>query len=59
MKPTLSGNPGQTYVLEASTDMVHWTAISTNVTDSNGLFTVTDPDAKAYPSRFYQGVALQ
>jgi hypothetical protein len=28
MKLTLSGNPGQTYVLEASTDMVHWTAIS-------------------------------
>jgi len=58
MKLTLSGNPGQTYVLEASTDLVHWTAISTNVTDSNGLSTFVDSDAKNYPSRFYRGVVL-
>ena len=54
---TLSGSPDQTYVLQASFDMHNWTAISTNLTDANGLFTFVDSDAKNYPSRFYRGVA--
>ena len=54
---TLSGNPDQTYVLEASFDMHNWTAISTNSTDSNGLFTFVDSGAQNYPSRFYRGFA--
>ena len=57
MKLALAGNAVQTYVVEASTDLVHWTAISTNVSDANGLFTAVDPDAKNYSSRFYRGVA--
>jgi hypothetical protein len=54
---TLSGSPDQTYVLEASFDMHNWTSLSTNVTDSNGLFTFVDSDAASYPSRFYRGFA--
>jgi hypothetical protein len=54
---TLSGSPGQNYVIEASFDMHNWTAISTNMTDSNGLFTFVDSDATSYPSRFYRGFA--
>jgi hypothetical protein len=54
---TLSGSINQTYVLEASFDLHNWTAISTNKTDSNGLFTFVDSDATNYPSRFYRGVA--
>ncbi|MGA2179323.1 MAG: hypothetical protein ABSH15_07055 [Verrucomicrobiota bacterium] len=54
---TLSGSPDQNYVLEASFDMHNWTAISTNMTDSNGLFTFVDTDATSYPSRFYRGFA--
>ena len=54
---TLSGSPDQTYVLEASFDMHNWTAISTNLTDANGLFTFVDSDAASYPSRFYRGFA--
>jgi hypothetical protein len=54
---TLSGSPNQTYVIEASLDMHNWTSISTNSTDSNGLFTFVDSDATKYPSRFYRGFA--
>ena len=57
MKLALSGSAVQTYVIEASTNLVHWTAISTNLADANGQFTVVDPDAKNYPNRFYRGVA--
>ena len=54
---TLSGSPDQTYVLEASFDMHNWTAISTNLTDANGLFTFVDSNATSFPSRFYRGFA--
>ena len=54
---TLSGRTNQTYVIEASFDMINWTSLSTNVTDSTGIFTFVDSDANNYPSRFYRGVA--
>jgi len=54
---TLSGSTNQTYVIEASFDMQNWTAISTNMTDSTGIFSFVDSDATNYPSRFYRGVA--
>jgi len=54
---TLSGSTNQTYVIEASFDMINWTSLSTNVTDSTGIFTFVDSDANNYPSRFYRGVA--
>jgi hypothetical protein len=54
---TLSGSTNQNYVIEASFDMHNWTAISTNMTGSNGLFTFVDSDAMSYPSRFYRGFA--
>ena len=57
IKVNLSGAPSQVYVIEASTDLVHWTAISTNTTDVSGTLTVTDPDAKNYSCRFYRSVA--
>jgi hypothetical protein len=57
MAITLSGSLNQTYVIEASLDMHNWTAISTNRTDANGLFTFVDSDASSYPSRFYRGFA--
>jgi hypothetical protein len=57
MKVNLSSGANQTCVIEASTDLVHWTAISTNSTDAAGQSTFVDPDAKNYPARFYRGVA--
>jgi hypothetical protein len=54
---TLSGSTNQIYVLQASFDMNNWTSISTNLTDSGGIFTFVDSDAKNYPNRYYRGVA--
>ncbi len=50
----LSGTAGTTYIIQASTDFVHWTAISTNVADANGLVSLIDSNTAAYPSRFYR-----
>jgi uncharacterized repeat protein (TIGR03806 family) len=47
--------PGQTYILQASTDLVHWTSISTN-TPSTAPFTWIDPGAADEPTRFYRVV---
>jgi len=55
---SLTGTPGQTYVLQASVDMIHWTSISTNVADANGLLSLTDTNAGKFPSRFYRGATL-
>jgi hypothetical protein len=54
---TLSGSVNQSYVIEASLDMHNWTALSTNLTDANGLLTYVDSDATNFPSRFYRGFA--
>ena len=55
----MNGETGLNAEIYYSTDMVHWTAVSTNSTDANGLCTFTDLDAKNYPSRFYKVVAAQ
>ncbi len=57
MAITLLGSTNQTYVIEASFDMHNWTSLSTNLTDSTGLFTFVDSDATNYPGRFYRGFA--
>ncbi len=57
MAITLLGSTNQTYVIEASFDMHNWTPLSTNLTDSTGLFTFVDSDATNYPGRFYRGFA--
>ena len=59
MAISLVGSTNQTYVLQASFDMHHWTSISTNVTDANGQMMMIDSDAKNYSSRYYRGVAPQ
>ena len=56
---SLTGTPGQAYVLQASTDMIHWTSISTNVADANGRLSLIDTNAGKFPSRFYRGATLQ
>ena len=50
----LSGVAGQTYVIEASADLIHWTALSTNLADTTGIVSLVDSNAAAYPSRFYR-----
>jgi len=50
-------SPGRTNVIEASTNLVNWTAISTNVALSDS-FTVIDADAKDFERRFYRLLQL-
>jgi hypothetical protein len=47
--------PGQTYILQASSDLLHWTSLSTN-TPSAAPFTWIDADTTNTPSRFYRVV---
>ena len=47
------GVPGQTYVLQASSNLVNWIPINTNLAATN-LFQFTDPGAGGRPRRFYR-----
>jgi len=50
---TLSGTPGQTNVLMASTNLLDWTPLVTNAL-VGGSWTVTDSNAPSFPRRFYR-----
>jgi hypothetical protein len=50
----LAGVANQTYVIQASTDLVTWVSISTNIADAAGAVSLVDSNAVAYPSRFYR-----
>ena len=47
---TVSGDSGNQYVVEASTDLIHWTPVQTNTSP----FTLVDTNAGALPQRFYR-----
>jgi hypothetical protein len=49
------GANGQSYVLQASTNLVDWLPVATNVAPS-GIFEMTDPDATQFQFRFYRTV---
>lgn len=49
--------PNTTYRLDASTDFKSWTSISTNYVPE-GVLDFRDPNADAYPNRFYRAVLL-
>jgi subtilisin family serine protease len=50
----LFGDPLQTYVLQASTDLRNWTAIATNQAASDGTLNFTDSQAGQFAGRFYR-----
>ncbi len=50
---TFYGSTGSNYVLEASTDLVNWIPISTNIAATN-IFNWADPQATNFPCRFYR-----
>lgn len=52
MQLTLQGEPGRTYTIETSTDMVHWVSWTKEV-NTNGTMCVTDTDCNC-PMRFYR-----
>jgi hypothetical protein len=48
-----AGASGQTYVLQASTNLVDWVPVSTNVAPAE-IFEMTDPQAANFQFRFYR-----
>jgi hypothetical protein len=53
----LGGAPGDTYVLEATTNLllpVGWQPLATNTLGTNGLWQFTDPEVINFPQRFYR-----
>jgi hypothetical protein len=52
---TITGEPYDRYLIEASQDLIHWTVL-TNVVPTNGPLPFLDSDAALYPRRFYRAV---
>jgi hypothetical protein len=52
-KIKLSGPTGSNVVVQASSDLIHWTPISTNLV-SGGNTSFTDTTAKSRPGRYYR-----
>jgi len=56
MQATLTGEPGLTYLLQASTNFTNWTAVATNTLPGSGKDRVTDTNASAFGYRYYRAV---
>ena len=57
MQLSCIGTPGNTYVIEATTNLTvsgSWLTISTNTAGTNGLFQFIDTDSVNYNCRFYR-----
>jgi hypothetical protein len=52
----LKGQAGQEYVVEASSDLLNWHSVSTNVA-VEGVIEVIDPEANTVPFRYYRAIA--
>jgi hypothetical protein len=52
----LFGDPDKTYVIQATTNCVNWTSISTNHTDTSGIADVADSQSSRFTLRFYRGM---
>jgi Tol biopolymer transport system component len=48
------GLAGASYISEATSNLVNWTAIATNLADAYGDLTIVDPDASSHSRRFYR-----
>jgi hypothetical protein len=52
-----SGTIGSNYVLQASTNLLNWMPLTTNLATANP-FTLIDPRASNFPARFYRVIQL-
>jgi hypothetical protein len=53
----LFGEPGRAYAIDVSSDLLQWTALTTN-TPTDGRFVFLDAEAADYPVSFYRGRAV-
>jgi hypothetical protein len=53
----ISGLAGKTYYLQATTNLINWVPLSTNIAPSDSFYLV-DPDATNFQYRFYRAVEL-
>jgi 2',3'-cyclic-nucleotide 2'-phosphodiesterase (5'-nucleotidase family) len=49
-----AGIPGQSYDIEASSDLVNWVVIGSAVAGTNGLYNFTDASTALYSQRYYR-----
>ncbi len=54
---TVDGFPGQTIVIQGSTDFVHWTSLQTNTLSGTAL-PYSDSNSPGFPQRFYRAWLL-
>jgi len=54
----LSGQVGTNYVIQASSDFVVWTPISTNTIPAGGSMTIIDSNMASFTRRFYRALAI-
>jgi len=47
------GSPGESFDIEARTNLLHWLDLGSVTADSNGLMQFHDTNAPNYPARFY------
>ena len=53
---TVNGQPGQEYIVQASTNLINWVSVYTNPPPFVSPFTFIDSGASNYPDRFYRVV---
>jgi hypothetical protein len=53
----VQGRLNQTYLIQASTDLIKWTTIATQKSAADGTIQFVDPNAAQYTSRYYRVVA--
>jgi len=56
LKLKLSGQAGETYIVEASTNLADWEAVGTATVQPDGSFEFEDADAAKHQRRFYRVV---
>jgi hypothetical protein len=52
----VEGVQQETFTLQASTDLINWTAIGTSTATLSSVTNLTDPNAGSFSKRFYRAV---
>jgi uncharacterized repeat protein (TIGR01451 family) len=55
---TLTGQAGQTYVIQASTNLVNWVPIATNTLNVTGTYKYIDTNSPSFNQRYYRAAHL-